>query len=879
MSLFHVRPLERRVLLAVNPTGFVQTTFASNIARPAAMEFAPDGRLFVAQQGGALRVIKDGLLLPDPFVTLPVDSVGERGLLGVAFDPNFASNNYVYLYWTATSPTLHNRVSRFTASGDVAVAGSQVDILDLPNLSGATNHNGGAIHFGADGKLYVAVGDNANSSNSQSMSTRLGKMLRINPDGSIPTDNPFHGTAAGDNRAIWATGLRNPFTFAVQPGTGRIFINDVGQVTYEEINDGRAGANYGWPTTEGPTNDPRFDEPLHFYGRADGSCSIAGGAFYNPAAAQFPASYGGDYFFADYCGGYVKVLDVANGNVSTFATDIDQLVDLKVGPDGSLYSLSRASGGRVHKFTYAPSGAPAITTQPAPETVAAGQPATFSVTASGTPPLSYQWQRNGTNIPGATSASYTLPAVQASDSGAQFAVVVTNAGGSVTSSPATLTVTSGLAPAAEITSPGFGARYRAGDTINFAGSATDPEDGTLPASAYTWEVVFHHADHTHPFVAPFSDATGGSFVIPTAGETAADVFYRIHLTVTDSTGLTRQVTRDVLPRTSRVSLAANVPGAELLLDGQPMRAPATFTGVAGMPRSVEALATLTVGGVTYDFVSWSDGGAVAHDVTVPDGDTTYTAAYRVSSPVAGNGADLAAAVVRAPSALAVGGTRGRADVRVTNAGTARVSGPVTVTLFLSADAALDAPDAAAVSKTMRLRLAPGASRVLRMRFIHPPAGDGDYLLLAQVDSADAVEEADESNNVAASAAPFPLQAPFINLSGSLAPEGVTLVRGRRSAVPLTLSNGGNVPARGRLRYSLLASPDADAGAGLPLRTFARATRLAAGGSRTSRLRFVTPGELPPGTWFLAVVVDADNARQERDEADNLVVSQAAIQVT
>src|SRR5688572_11256299 len=233
MMTEHVQPLERRVLFAVNPAGFVQSTFAGNIARPTAMEFAPDGRLFVAQQGGALRVIKDGVLLSDPFVSLPVDSSGERGLLGVAFDPNFASNNFVYVYWTATSPTLHNRVSRFTAGGDVAAAGSQVDILDLPNLSGATNHNGGAIHFGADGKLYVAVGDNANSSNSPSMSTRLGKMLRINSDGSIPSDNPFYGTATGDNRAIWATGLRNPYTFAVQPGTGRIYINDVGQNTFE----------------------------------------------------------------------------------------------------------------------------------------------------------------------------------------------------------------------------------------------------------------------------------------------------------------------------------------------------------------------------------------------------------------------------------------------------------------------------------------------------------------------------------------------------------------------------------------------------------------------------------------------------------------------
>ncbi|MGZ8848632.1 MAG: PQQ-dependent sugar dehydrogenase, partial [Pyrinomonadaceae bacterium] len=186
------------------------------------MEVAPDGRLFVCLQGGSLRVIKNGALLPTPFLSLTVNSSGERGLLGIAFDPSFATNNYLYLYYTVASAPIHNRVSRFTADGDVVVAGSEVPILDLETLS-ASNHNGGAIHFGPDGKLYVAVGENAVPSNAQTLNNRLGKMLRINPDGSIPSDNPFFNTAPGDNRSIWALGLRNPFTFAFQPGTGRVF--------------------------------------------------------------------------------------------------------------------------------------------------------------------------------------------------------------------------------------------------------------------------------------------------------------------------------------------------------------------------------------------------------------------------------------------------------------------------------------------------------------------------------------------------------------------------------------------------------------------------------------------------------------------------------
>src|ERR1044072_9024378 len=175
---------------ATLPAGFTETAIAG-LSNPTAMEIAPDGRIFVCQQGGSLRVIKNGVLLPTPFVTLSVDSSGVRGLLGIAFDPNFAGNNFLYVYYTVSTTPRHNRISRFTANGDVAVAGSETVILDLDNLSSATNHNGGAIHFGPDGQLYVAVGDNANGANAQSLSTRLGKLLRIASTGPIPSDNPF----------------------------------------------------------------------------------------------------------------------------------------------------------------------------------------------------------------------------------------------------------------------------------------------------------------------------------------------------------------------------------------------------------------------------------------------------------------------------------------------------------------------------------------------------------------------------------------------------------------------------------------------------------------------------------------------------------------
>jgi len=462
---------------ATLPAGFTETTLASGLANPTAMEVAPDGRIFVTEQGGRVRVVKNGALLATPFATLPVTASGERGLLGVTFDPQFATNHFVYVYYTATTPVIHNRISRLTANGDVAVAGSEVVLVDLDPLSSATNHNGGAIHFGEDGKLYAAVGDNATASNAQTLANRLGKVLRYNRDGTIPADNPFYATASGANRAIWAMGLRNPYTFSFEPVSGRLFINDVGQSTWEEIDEGVAASNYGWPATEGPTTDSRFRSPVYAYQHGSGTptgCAITGGAFYSPqGTVQFPAAYDGNYFFADFCGGWIDLLDTDAYTASAFATGIASPVDLKVTNDGALLYLARGTGsttGTLVRIGYT-SGAPQITSQPANRTVAIGQSATFGVTASGTAPLSYQWKRNGVDIPGATSATYTLTNAQPSDNGARFRVSVTNARGSATSNEAVLTVTGASA------GDGLAATYF--DNVDFTGTQVSRVDATV----------------------------------------------------------------------------------------------------------------------------------------------------------------------------------------------------------------------------------------------------------------------------------------------------------------------------------------------------------------------------------------------------------------
>lgn len=628
--LFVATWLSNAAPAATLPSGFAETRIATGLANPTAMAFAPDGRLFVCQQGGQLRVIKNGALLATPFVTLNVNSSGERGLLGVAFDPNFASNGFVYVNYTTATTPIHNRVSRFTVSAanpDVAAAGSEVQLLNQPALSSATTHNGGAIHFGTDWRLYIAVGDNSTPSNAQSLDTTFGKLLRINSDGGIPADNPFFSQATGINRTIYATGLRNPFTFAIDRTNGRIHINDVGQDSWEEVNLVSAGVNFGWPQTEGP-NPPgvagvRY--PIHSYQNSGSNCAIVGSAFYRPATQNFPSAYAGRYFFGDYCSGFIRMLSPPNYDTSAgFATGISSLVDIQVAPNGALWYLARG-GGEVFRVQFTGVVAPTITSHPSNRTVAAGQSASFTVAASGTAPLQYQWQRNGQVISSATSPTLTLASTTIADNGAVFRAMVSNSAGSVFSNSATLTVLANAAPTGTITAPANGTTYGGGQTFTFTGTGMDPEDGTLPASAFTWRVDFHHDTHTHPHVLPFSGATSGTFTAANRGETSANVFYRIVLTVRDSAGLTHTSTRDVRPRTSIVRLESNVANAQLTLDGAPITAPFQFVGVEGIIRSIGVVTPQTTGGTAYQFVSWSDGGAATHEITTPVNDTTYTA--------------------------------------------------------------------------------------------------------------------------------------------------------------------------------------------------------------------------------------------------------------
>ena len=345
------------------PPGYEETRIASGL-NPVTMTFAPDGRLFLCEKQGLLRIISDDRMMKEPALDLTsrVDSWNERGLLSVCFDPEFSSNGWIYIYYTHnrdprddSRQSSNNRVSRFTLKGDRVDPASEKVIIDFDHLSKIGWHNGGGLAFGADGKLYTSTGENSNGANAQDGRNLLGKLMRFNKDGSIPTDNPYYRTFKGDNRSIVALGLRNPFSIAVRKSDGLLYTNMVG-ANFEQIERYETASpperiNYGWPGIDGP---PKKDGPLpdHYrapeyaydHGQGKG-LAICSGDFYQPSRPgehAFPEDFSGKYFFGDY-GGWIGVIDPANPAArEDFASGINRALDVKFAPDGTLYYIERA---------------------------------------------------------------------------------------------------------------------------------------------------------------------------------------------------------------------------------------------------------------------------------------------------------------------------------------------------------------------------------------------------------------------------------------------------------------------------------------------------------------------------------------------------------
>ncbi len=615
------------------PPGF-SIVNVGNIYYPTSLAFAPDGRIFCTEKAGIVKIIKNGIVLPTPFLSLNVNQLNERGLSSVAIDPNFISNHFIYVYYTTADTPIHNRLSRFTANGDVVMVGSEVEVLNFEPCVNSI-HNGGGMDFGVDGKLYIAVGNDNVNSNSQDLSNYKGKLLRINTDGSIPAGNPFSGSASASR--IWAYGFRNPWSIDIQPGTGKIFVDDVGEATWEEINNATAaGLNFGWPGAEGLSSNAAYTNPVYTYHHgatgSDDGCAVTGGAFFNPSSTNYPAGYAGKYFFTDYCNKYINYLDVSGANPVkyNFATGLAGALNcLKVGTDGNIYYYS-ISQNTLFKIIYSNTNAPTITSQPQSISVPQGQPASFGVSASGALPLSFQWKKGGVNIPGATSATFSISSSILGDAGA-YSCSVYNIFGSALSNAANLSVTGfNASPTAKILTPSAGAYYHYGDNISFTGAGSDPEDGVLPASAFQWLIEFHHDAHVHPGPTISPGTTSGSF--PTNfGETSANIFFRLILVVSDANNLKDTAFVDIHPFVSNLTIKSNPSGLQFLLDAQPQTTPYSVMAVSGMTRTINATSPQTVGTANYSFQQWSNAGAASQNILLTDHDTIFTAQYATST--------------------------------------------------------------------------------------------------------------------------------------------------------------------------------------------------------------------------------------------------------
>ncbi len=636
---------------ATLPPGFVEVPIATDLD-PTAMAQAPDGRIFITEKYGAVRIVENGILLPDPFLLLSVDNFNERGLSGIAFDPDFSQNSYIYLYYTVASAG-NNRLVRVRALGNYAIPGSEEVLLEIAPMAGNV-HNAGAMVFGPDGKLYLGVGEGSESIKAPDLNSLFGKVLRLNPDGTIPDDNPFYQQTTGIYRAIYAAGFRNPFSMAVQPGTGRIFVGDVGSNLFEEINDVLAGRDYGWNLLEGIRSDqptpPNYENPLYAYPHTFG-CAVVGGAFYNPSIPQFPTNYTGKFFFSDYCTGKIHILNPAGGQYeNVFATGINRPLALLTGLDGSLYYIARggmgggsevdntsSGSGVLWRVEYVGQGAPVFSTQPTNVLVPVGEDAVFTAQANGSSTIIYQWQRNGADIPGASDNTLTISATMLSDSGAVFQCIAYNPFGAVNSTSALLRVTTNQRPKPVILTPDASLQYAAGDTIWFSGIATDPETGALDADNLTWQLDLHHDSHAHPGTGPIHGTANGYYAVPQIGETDDNVWLRIYLTVHDQVGLAQTVFRDIFPKKTTLRMESSPPGLPVRVDGKTYTTPAEVPSVQGMLRQIQAQPSFHNGRNMTAFAQWEDGNPNPNRTLYAEADQPVIRAFYEDIPLSGKG--------------------------------------------------------------------------------------------------------------------------------------------------------------------------------------------------------------------------------------------------
>jgi glucose/arabinose dehydrogenase len=642
--LFSVLFFVRWLVHAEPPPGFQSEIVVVGIDQPTVIEFLPDGRMLIGELQNYIWVVQPGAAFPDSQRFLSLDRTGifaTQGLMDIELDPDFEANGYYYVFYTKGSLN-RNRVSRFTASGNQTVANSEV-VLWQDIQPAEEEHQGGAVVCGPDGKLYITVGEQFVPDDAQRLDSYRGKVLRLNRDGSIPADNPFHDGAGPNLDAIWALGLRNPFRATFDAPTGRIIFSEVGgndpDIAMEEINLLARGANYGWPDCEGDCGTLGFTGPIYAYPHAGRDAAVIGGFVYR--GSRFPNSYYGSYFFADYAQHWIRRMTFdTNGNVTGVFNfePADGTLDgpygdptcLKEGPDGALYYADFSHDpdnfwAMIRRIRY-------VGTNDPPSAVASAFP------TAGQPPLTVDFSSAGSLDPedqpvtllwtfGDGQTSTEANPTHVYQLAGMYSARLEVSDGANTTLSAPLAIVVGTPPTVTILNPTNGLTFRAGDSISFSGEATDAEDGALPPRALNWTVVFHHSTHIHPVSGPWSGTNAGSLAIPTVGHPYYhDTSYELVLIATDSSGLQGSASVTIYPELVDLTFDSVPSGLTLKLDGISRVTPFSDGSVIGFQHSVEA-PNQTVGISNFLFQSWSDGGARDHTLTVPETNLAMTARY------------------------------------------------------------------------------------------------------------------------------------------------------------------------------------------------------------------------------------------------------------
>ena len=617
---------------------------------PTSIEFLPDERMLIGTFDERIQVVQPGAAQPDSQPVLQIDAsglTGEQGLFDIAVDNNFSENGYIYAYYTKGSAN-RDRLSRFTMSGN-SIDPSTESVIWQNSTSSQSQHHGGAIAFGNDGKIYLSTGERDIPSDAQLLTNPNGKILRLNFDGTVPTDNPFYDGDGPNDDAIWAYGLRNPFRMTIDPVTGNMYISDVGGdqgTSHEELNLGIAGANYGWPDCDGPCNMPGVVNPIYSYAHGSSlrDACIAGGFIYR--GSEFPPEYQGNYFFVDYAQNWIRRLTFTDSSLTEVnrmlfvdppdgALDdasVGDPVDIKQGPDGWIYYIDfdyshRPDHGKdpspaaIRRIRFASNQPPVVVISANPTIGAAPLAVHFSSDGTSDPeadPLTYAW-----DFGDAQSSTSACPIHTYQTPGPYTARLMVSDGANATLSH-DINIVAGVPPEVSIVTPADLSTFRGGDVISFVGDGSDAEGGPLSDSAFEWTVEFLHDSHVHPggringtrsFDLPIPVASGHDFT--------GDTSYRVSLTVRDSDGLQNSSSVTIYPEKVNLSFDSVPTGRTIKIDALSYTTPFIKDSLVNYQHTVEAVETSD-----HTFFSWSDGGAQTHTLVVPAAAASYTAMLR-----------------------------------------------------------------------------------------------------------------------------------------------------------------------------------------------------------------------------------------------------------